>query len=83
MGYDVADLERRLDAGEWLRTGEVAALLGQGRTTVHRTLAGGDIRFRRTVGGQRHCNPEDVRRVLDRTREVHGDEPSEGQAATS
>jgi excisionase family DNA binding protein len=77
--YDVADIERRLDAGEWLRPGEVAALLGIGRTTVHRMLGAGTIghRVRPGTGEQRECAPADVRRLLDERRQVHRGGPVE------
>lgn len=66
------EIEQRLDAGEWLRPGEVATLLDVSRTTVHGLLKRGEIRYRATPGGQRRCNPEDVRRLLDAARRVHG-----------
>lgn len=75
MVYDIAELERRLTAGEWLRSGEVAALLGVGRTTMHRMLTGGAVgyRIRPGAGGHRECNPDDVRQQLaERRRERRG-----------
>lgn len=70
---DPATLERRLDAGDWLRTGEVAALLGISRGTVHNRVKAGEIRHKRKGGGiQRVCNPADVRRLLDESRQVRG-----------
>lgn len=75
MADDLADLERRLDAGEWLRPGQVATLLDISRGTVHNKLTSGEIRSRRKGGGiQRICNPADVRRLLDESRQVHGGE---------
>jgi hypothetical protein len=71
------ELERRVNAGEWLRPGEVAKLLGVsgrplGRTTIHRYLEAGDIGYRYRGGGtQRECDPADVRKLLARAREVH------------
>lgn len=80
---DPATLERRLDAGDWLRTGEVAALLGVSRGTIHNWVKAGTIGHKRKGGGiQRVCNPEDVRRLLNQSRQVHGgtdpEEPTDG-----
>ncbi len=74
MVYDTADLERRLDAGEWLLIGEVAALLGIGRATVHRMLVARTIRYRTRPGSgsYRECHPDDVRQRLAARREVQG-----------
>lgn len=74
MVYDTADLERRLNAGEWLLIGEVAAILGIGRATVHRMLVAGTIRHRTRPGSgsYRECHPGDVRAQLDARREVRG-----------
>lgn len=70
---DPTELERKLDAGEWLSPGQVAALLGVGRSTVTRRLNDGTLRYRRRGGGiQRVCDPADVRRLLDESRRVHG-----------
>lgn len=71
MSNDVADIERRLNADEWLRPGDVALLLGVARSTVHEYLKAGRIRYRRKGGGvQRECHPDDVRRLLAEAREV-------------
>lgn len=77
MVYDTADLERRLDAGEWLLIGEVAAVLGIGRATVHRMLTAGAIRYRTRpgAGSYRECHPHDVHAQLTARRTVHGDAP--------
>lgn len=69
---DTAAIEARLDAGEWLRPGDVAILFNTSRTSVHRWLASGMIRYRRTPGGHRVCHPGDVRRELDAYRREHG-----------
>jgi excisionase family DNA binding protein len=74
MVAEQAELERRLNAGEELSPGEVAALLGVGRTTVHDMIRAGKIRYTKTPGGHRRCNPDDVRRLLDERRQVHGGE---------
>jgi transposase len=66
---DPAELERRLDAGEWLSTGEVAALLDVSRGSVHNWIASGQIGWKPKGGGvQRLCNPADVRQRLQRAR---------------
>lgn len=75
---ELADLERRVRAGEWLKTGAVAKLLGMGRTKVHTLVSAGVIGHRRVPGApmkpQRECNPEDVLRLLEeRRREYRGD----------
>ncbi|MEU7170276.1 hypothetical protein ABZ949_02145 [Micromonospora tulbaghiae] len=72
---EIADLERRVRAGEWLKTGSVAKLLGMGRTKVHTLLASGEIGYRLLPGAavkpQRECDPADVLRLLDQRRRVH------------
>lgn len=80
MVYDVADLERRLAAGEWLPTGAVAVLLGQGRTTIHEWVEKDRIRYRRTLGGQRRCHPDDVRRLIAESQQIHGGPDDSGPA---
>lgn len=78
MAGTVEDLERRLAAGEWLRPGDVARLLGVARTSVVRMLNADppQIRYRLKPGTGRHreCHPDDVRRELDARRRVHGDQ---------
>lgn len=75
MVYDLADIERRLDAGEGLLIGEAAALLHVGRSTIDRLIRRGTIRYqvRAGPGAYRECHPEDVRRLLDEYRQVHRD----------
>lgn len=69
------DLERRVRAGAWLKSGAVAKLLGAGRTTIHNMLKNGEIRYRRTPRGtQRECDPRDVIRLLDEQRKIVGDD---------
>lgn len=66
VNADVEDLKRRLDASEWLTPGEVAKLLGVGRTKMHEMLGKNVIRWT-TKPASRHriCNPADVRRELE------------------
>lgn len=72
---EVADLERRARAGEWLKTGAVATLLGMGRTKVHTLVKGGIIGHRKIPGApqkpQRECNPVDVLRLLEERRRAY------------
>lgn len=63
----------RLTRDEWLRTGEVAMLLGVSIGTIQRGIRNGDIGYRLKPGGsQRLCSPEDVRRLLTKSRQVVG-----------
>lgn len=69
MPPDPAAVERRLDAGEWLRPGEVAVLFDAGRATIDRWIKAGRIGYRRRgPAGYRVLKPEDVRRELDEYR---------------
>lgn len=61
-------LEHRLDAGAWLRPGEVALLFNTSRQSVDRWIRSGKIGFRRQPAGWRILNPDDVRRELDEFR---------------
>lgn len=62
----------KLDAGEWLRAGDLGALLGSNRFRASEWLNNGVVingerffmRYRRTPGGRREANPDDVRVVL-------------------
>lgn len=76
MTHTPEELERRLDANEWLLVGEVATLLGVDRTTIHRMLTTEPPKFRHKRragrGGYRELHPDDVRRELDERRKVHG-----------
>lgn len=71
MPPDPAEIERRLDAGEWLRPGEVAVLLKASRATIHRWIDVGRFRYRQR-GRIRFLRPEDVRRELDDFRRERG-----------
>ena len=74
------EIEQLLDGGgetAWLTSGQIRVLLGRdgrlaGRTTVWRRLTRPDMRYRETLGGNREYHPEDVRRLLDESRRVHG-----------
>lgn len=75
--YDEAKLATRLDDGEWLKLGEVAALAGIPRTTLNDWIKQGrvKVRYRKTLGGgQRRFNPEDVRRIIVEVKEEHSAE---------
>jgi excisionase family DNA binding protein len=64
--YDLAQLARRLEAGDWLQIGEVAALLNVSRNTVDRRMRDGTIGTRMRAGTKwRVCNPADVLRLLE------------------
>lgn len=79
MGADErADLEKRVRAGEWLKTGSVAKLLGMSRTKAHNMVTSGEIRHRKMPGGtQRECDPRDVLRLLEERQRVYrGEEPA-------
>jgi hypothetical protein len=61
-------IAERIAAGEWLLPGEVGTLLGVDRSTVHRMLVAGLIKFRYRLGAgvrrARECNPDDVIKQL-------------------
>ncbi|MEU0078490.1 hypothetical protein ABZY58_11390 [Micromonospora tulbaghiae] len=80
---ELADLERRVRAGEWLKTGAVAKLLGMGRTKVHTLVKEGVIGHRKVPGApvkpQRECNPKDVLRLLEERRRQYRGETDEPQ----
>lgn len=63
------ELERRLDAGEWLTPGEAAKLIGVSRSKMHLMLKAGDVRWKNKPRSRhRVVNPADVRRELDADR---------------
>lgn len=73
MSDDATAIERRLDAGEWLRPGEVAVLFGVSRAAVDRWLTAGKIRHRiNPLNRRRTCDPVDVRQELDAFRKTQG-----------
>ena len=70
----------RLDRGEWLRASDLGVLLGGDRFSAAYWLRAGIrlpdgerlmIRYRRTPGGMREANPEDVRRALQAYEQEH------------
>ncbi len=74
MVYDIAGIERRLNKGDWLLIGEVAAILGISRATVDRMLVAGSIRHRTRPGpgAYRECKPEDIQRLLEKRLQERG-----------
>jgi excisionase family DNA binding protein len=70
-----AALEKRVEAGEWLRVGDAAKVLGVGRTKMHMLVSEGKIGYRFEPGSKyRQCNPADIKRLLDDSRkEVRGE----------
>lgn len=70
---DVGKLEDRVRVGEWLRPGEIAVVLGLSRSKVDVMLRSGELGYRfKPATTHRICNPEDVLRLLDASREQHG-----------
>lgn len=79
-----ADIERRLNAGEWLKIGELMVLFANpngkpaGRSSVDRWLRNGAtfgstrIKIRYTIdpSGDRYSHPEDIAQVLAESRKV-------------
>lgn len=87
MGGEQSDqrraVEQRVRAGEWLRPGDAAVLLGVDRRTVDRMLRAGVMRYRVKPGTGRHreVHPEDLLREWATRRRVLGGEVS-GTATT-
>lgn len=73
---EVADVQRQLDAGVWLRPGAAAKLFGTDRWQIDDWIKAGKFRYRRTVGGHREVHPEDVRALLDERQRVYRDDPN-------
>lgn len=78
-----AEIENRLNQGEWLGLDELATLFGVDKSTVARWVrVGRRIGYRRAPFGGKHakvyCNPEHVRAVLDEWRVEHGGENAPG-----
>jgi hypothetical protein len=70
-----AALEARLRAGAWLRTGDAAKVLDISRSKVDLLIRAGTVGYRTEPGSKyRLCNPADVIKLLDDSRqEVRGD----------
>ena len=69
------DIERMIGDTAGLTCGQVANLMGAGRSTIHRWVKEGRFRYR-LKGKIRLLHPEDVRRELDEYRRIHN-EPGE------
>lgn len=72
-----AALEKRVEAGEWLRVGDAAKVLGIGRTKMHTLVSQGTVGHRLEPGSRyRQVNPKDIRRLLEEARrERRGETP--------
>ena len=67
------EIERLLEAGAWLKAGQLAALFGVDESTIHRWFKQGRLPYRRVGGdGQREADPEAVKLRLRAARHVHG-----------
>ena len=71
--YTPADVERRLNAGEWLGISPLAVLFGVDRSTFHRWVTKHELvrsRPSSPAGGTAPllCNPDDVKALLARHR---------------
>lgn len=63
---DRDELIRRVRAGEWLQTGDIAVVLRIGKKSVDRRIHAGVIETRPKAGSSwRLCSPKDVLRLLD------------------
>lgn len=67
-----AELERRIEAGEWLTAGHVAIVLDVSRSSVVRMLDDGKLGFRKKPGSRyRMVNPAEVKQMLEESRQEH------------
>jgi hypothetical protein len=66
------EIEQLLAADAWLSSGQIGTLAGVPRTTIWRRLQRGDIRSKDTAGGHSRWHPEDVRKLVDELRQIHG-----------
>ena len=70
------ELRQALADGEWLRVGDLAAVLGVSASTAHRLLNSGAIAWRYKAGGkQRMAKPADVLQLLEQAEEERRGEP--------
>jgi hypothetical protein len=75
-----AEIERALAGGAWLTSGQICTLVGRPRTTMWRRLQQPDMHWRPTPGGRtREYQPEDVRKLVDELRQVHGGESARAE----
>ncbi len=75
MPPTLAEVERQLNEGKWLKSGALAILFEVDRSTVDNWIKAGKLAYRKTAGGQRECQPESVRSLLAELRQIHRDEP--------
>lgn len=67
-----AALEKRVTAGEWLRTGDAAKVLGISRSKVDLMIRAGELGYRLEPGSRyRQVNPKHIRKLLDAHRTEH------------
>lgn len=72
MPRDRDQLRQAVKAGEWLRVGDLATVLGVSASTAHRLLNSGEIEFKYKPGGkQRMASPADVGRLLEESERTH------------
>lgn len=76
MAYDRDDLLTRLAAGEWLRPGAAAYLLGVDRRTAHNMINDGRLGWGWHGGGkQKVINPDSLRARLDEIEQARNPPP--------
>lgn len=87
-----ADIERRLNAGEWLKIGELMILFANpngkpaGRSSVDRWLRNGatfgstriKINYKTDPSGDRYSDPKDIAKVLMEARKVRNADHPDG-----
>jgi hypothetical protein len=90
-GQDQADIEQRMEKGEWLRIGDLMTLFGQpekpaSRSSVDRWIRNGAtfgkkrlvIRYKLEPSGDRICHPDDIAAVLAESRKVRSVDHPDG-----